>query len=152
VVNNKTPDLEPGHFWRLTLAVANRAPVKTTIKLPEKYGAVYDVFEQRRIEAKDGKIDVDLASMPFRLFALMPEAISELSVVCPAKVQAGQRMTWEVRAFTRKDGFGEKLPLKTPIPVRVSLTAVHANHMEVLSETVVVTIDGKATVSLDIPL
>src|SRR5262249_23059604 len=24
VVNNTTPDLEPGHLWRLTLAVANR--------------------------------------------------------------------------------------------------------------------------------
>src|SRR5262249_6016378 len=54
VVNNTTPELEPGHLWRITLAVANRVPTVATVKLSgAPPGAVYDVFAGKRVEVKD---------------------------------------------------------------------------------------------------
>ncbi|MBM4069940.1 MAG: WD40 repeat domain-containing protein [Planctomycetes bacterium] len=110
VVNNTTPALEPGHLWRITLAVANRVPVIAKVKLPKHDGVIYDVFAGNRIEPRDGVIDADLRSLPCRIYALLPAAIDGVDLTAPKAVSAGQPLSWSVHLRSDADSLGTALP------------------------------------------
>lgn len=116
VVNNSTPALEPGHLWRLTLAVASRVPVTASVKLGDAPAAIYDVFASKRIEARDGIIQADLRSLPCRLYAMLPAAIDRIELRAPDKIGAGQALSWKVRVLAEKNA-----ALKTTLPIRIRL-------------------------------
>jgi outer membrane protein assembly factor BamB len=119
VVNNTTPELEPGHLWRITLAVANRVPTVAGVKLTGEAGAVYDVFAGQRVEPKDGTVQADLRSLPARVFAILPKPIAGVELKGPAAVHAGQPCAWSVRVH---DGSGSSIAAGVPVRVRL-LTA-----------------------------
>jgi outer membrane protein assembly factor BamB len=144
VVNNTTPDLEPGHLWRITLAVANRVPLKTAVKLPAGVGAVYDVFAGRPVEPRDGAVEADLRSLPCRVYALLPAPIERVELRGPAAVAAGGSLPWAVRV--RAAG-GQAL--RTNLPIRVCLLGADGQELD---EQVTVATDASAAGALVVPL
>lgn len=74
-VNNTSTPVEPGSLWRMTLGIATRLPVRTTLALPEIKGrTIFDLFAERRIEPDAaGRIDCDLRTLPARVFAIVPD-------------------------------------------------------------------------------
>src|SRR5262249_33641981 len=115
VVNNSTPDLDPGQMWRMTLFVSSRVPVVANVR-PGKAAAVYDVFAGKRVEPKDGGIEADCGCLPGRVFALLPAAIDRVSLGGPDKVALGGAFRWSVAV---QDNAGN--PLRASIPLRVCL-------------------------------
>jgi outer membrane protein assembly factor BamB len=117
VVNNTTPELEPGHLWRITLAVANRVPTVAAVKLSgAPPGVVYDVFAGKRVEPKDRTVQADLRTLPARVFAILPKPIAGVELKGPAAVRASQPFAWNVRVH---DDAGKAIA--TSVPVRVRL-------------------------------
>ena len=80
VVNNTTPNLEPGQLWRVSLCVATRVPVVAPVRLESSGGAVYDVFAGKRVDAKGGMVEADLRGLPARIFAILPEPIRSVDL------------------------------------------------------------------------
>src|SRR5262249_31973906 len=118
LVNDTTPDLDPGQLWRVTLAIATRVPVETSVKLRDTGKAVYDVFALKRITPRDGVVEADLRSLPARLYAILPAAIARVELRGPKRVQAGQRFAWSAQV---QDTDGRTI--RTSIPLRVRLLA-----------------------------
>lgn len=116
VVNQATPDLEPGQLWRTTLFCASTLPVKTEVALNEPGEAVYDVFAGKEVAPKDGKIDVDLRALQVRLYALLPSRIAKLAVSVPKKVKPIESFSYGVEVLDAKDK-----PIAAPIPLHVCL-------------------------------
>jgi hypothetical protein len=116
VVNNTTPELEPGHLWRITLAVANRVPTVAAVRLTGPHDAVYDVFAGARVEVKDGAFRADLRSLPARVYAILPAAIAQVELKGPDAVRAGQKFVWAVQV---QDDAGRSVA--TSVPVRLRL-------------------------------
>jgi len=115
VVNNTLPEHEPGQMWRVGLGLATKKPLLTTVDLGDIKGVVYDVFAQKLIPSKDGKIAVDLRTMPMRLFAILPESIQRVKLKTPVAVRGGTRLDWEV-AYIGASG-----PIDVSLPFRVIL-------------------------------
>lgn len=116
VVNNTTPELEPGHLWRITLAVANRVPVIAKVRLPEHSGAVFDVFAGEQVQPVNGIIHADLRSMPFRLYALLPASIDQFEASATGELDAGQTLSWTVRVQDIR-----RQVVKSNLPLRIRL-------------------------------
>jgi len=116
VVNNTTPDLDPGVIWRVTLIEASRVPVIAKIKLSQPPAAVYDVFAGHRVELKNGAVDADLRTLPARLYAMLDEPISGVMVDVRGAAFTGGTPNWIV-AVVNKDN----KPLSASVPVRVRL-------------------------------
>lgn len=121
VVNNATPALDPGQLWRVTLFSASRVPLQVPVRLPHGVPAVYDVFAGKRAspEREAGAqrvVQADCRSLPARLFALLPAAISRVEVRGPAAVEAGQMFAWAAEV---QDENGK--PIRASIPVRLRL-------------------------------
>ncbi|MFO0841448.1 MAG: PQQ-binding-like beta-propeller repeat protein [Gemmataceae bacterium] len=144
VVNNTTADLEPGHLWRITLAVANRVPTAAAVRLGGNPGAVYDVFAGAKVEPKGGAVQADLRSLPARLYALLPRAIDQVALKGPEAVRAGQEFAWSVGV---NDAAGR--PIAAGVPVRVRLLAAGG---EVLDEQFTSSGSKGTTGSMRVPL
>lgn len=110
VVNNTTPQIEPGQLWRQTLFVATRMPVVASLNLGD--GHVYDAFSFQNLR---GEVQADLRSLPARLFAILPSAIDRLDLRC-SPIKPGERVSWEVRILDP-----EGKPIRASIPIRVRL-------------------------------
>lgn len=117
VVNNTTPNLEPGQLWRVSLCVATRVPVAAPVRLGSSGGAVYDVFAGKRVDAKGEMVEADLRSLPARIFAVLPEAIRSVDVHGPSDaVAAGQEFAWSVKVLS-----DQRKEIRSSVPVRVQL-------------------------------
>jgi outer membrane protein assembly factor BamB len=110
LVNNTTPQIEPGQLWRQTLCVATRVPVVTPIVLGS--GHVYDAFAHRKA---DGELRADLRDLPARIFAVLPAGIARVDLET-SPVKPGERVTWSVRIL---DDGGR--PIRAAVPIRVRL-------------------------------
>jgi hypothetical protein len=144
VVNNTTPDLEHGHLWRLTLAVANLLPLQARVHPEGETGAVYDVFAGKRVEPRDGTVEADLRALPCRLFAVLPAPIDRVELHGAEATSASQQLTWEVHVR----GAGQQA-LHTTLPVRVRLLDSQGG---VLEEQFVAAADAVAKGTVTIPL
>ena len=80
VVNNTTPNLEPGQLWRVSLCVATRVPVVAPVRMESTGGAVYDVFAGKRVDAKGGMVEADLRGLLARIFAVLPQPIRSVDL------------------------------------------------------------------------
>ena len=117
VVNNTTPNLEPGQLWRVSLCVATRVPVVAPVRLGSSGGAVYDVFAGKRVDAKGEMVEADLRSLPARIFAVLPEAIRSVDLHGPSDgVAAGQEFAWSVKVLS-----DQRKEIRSSVPVRVQL-------------------------------
>jgi hypothetical protein len=127
VVNNTTPsDVEPGCLWRVTLACASLLPQVVPLGLDVPQGqAVYDVFAGKRVQPAGGVVNADCRSMPARIFAILPAAISRLQLHGPAAVARGQGLRWEVEA---QDAAGRAIA--AAVPVRIRLRAADGSVLE----------------------
>ena len=112
LVNNTTPQIEPGQLWRQTLCVATRVPLVAPVRLAG--GHLYDAFAHRKVE---GPVSADLRSLPARLYAVLPAAIARLALTTSA-LEPGKRATWEARVV---DDAGR--PIRAAVPIRVRLRA-----------------------------
>ncbi|MCL2701061.1 MAG: PQQ-binding-like beta-propeller repeat protein [Phycisphaerae bacterium] len=121
VVNNTTPDMDPGVIWRATLIQTSRIPVVAKVKLNQPTGAIYDVFAGKRVEIKDGAVDADLRTLPARLYAMLEAPITMVAVSPSAKVQASGMFNWQVWVMGAKAG--EDPTISASVPVRVRLLA-----------------------------
>ena len=118
VVNNTMPRIDPGHIWRMTLAVTSRVPVVVPVRLKTSGKAIYDVFAMQRVTPINGTVKADLRCLPGRLYAILPAPIRAVSLSGPQKAQAGQRLRWRVQALAA----GNK-PVAGVVPIRVRLLA-----------------------------
>jgi outer membrane protein assembly factor BamB len=116
VVNNATPELEPGHLWRITLAVANRVPSLATVKLTGRPGAVYDVFAGKRVEPKNDTVEADLRALPARVFAILPKPIAGVELKAPAAARAGRSFVWGIKVL---DEAGQAIAASVPVRLRL---------------------------------
>ncbi len=76
-VNNTTTPVGPGSLWRMTLGIATRLPVKTTLGLRDIQGCtVYDMFEGQQAKVDQaGRVECDLRTLPMRVYAVVPEKV-----------------------------------------------------------------------------
>ncbi|HEY8668231.1 MAG TPA: hypothetical protein VIL86_16400, partial [Tepidisphaeraceae bacterium] len=125
LVNNSTPDLDPGHLWRMNLVVTSRIPVVAKMKIAGDAKHIYDVFARKEVQPPDGGaggISVDLRDLPGRVFAVLPAAIDHIALVGPggAKAQggpqAGALCHWQAIVQDAADA-----PVHAIIPIRVRL-------------------------------
>ncbi len=113
VLNNTTPQLDPGKLWRATLCVTARTPVIAPLHLdPAK--AVYDCFALKAVTPQHGAVDADLRNLPLRVYALLPATIDAVVLKAPKTVALGEPFLW---AVTVVDDKGK--PINAGIPVRV---------------------------------
>jgi outer membrane protein assembly factor BamB len=113
LVNQTTPDLEPGQLWRVTLNVATRVPVRERVALPAG-GAAYDAFALRRVDLPN--VTADLRSLPGRIFAVLPHPIGDVELRAPAAARPGEAVAWTAAV---RDPAGR--PLRAGVPLRVRL-------------------------------
>jgi len=118
VVNNTTPQLEPGQLWRAGLVVSSRLPVMAPIKLTTPGKAVYELFSLRPMVTPEGTVQADMRSVPMRIFAELPAAIAQVAVRGPKTLIAGQTLAWQVWVQDAKGA-----PIASSLPVRVRLLA-----------------------------
>lgn len=72
-VNNTMLGWDPGLAWRTTLLMTQRVPVLEPVGLDVPAGfVVYDVFAGKTIAHDQGKLALDLRSVPARLLAVVP--------------------------------------------------------------------------------
>jgi outer membrane protein assembly factor BamB len=116
VVNNTTPDLDPGQMWRVTLFMASRVPVQAPVRIIGDAAAVYDVFAGKRVRPEKGVVQADCRTLPARIFAVLPAAIARIELRGPKAVKAGQRFAWSAVV---QDETGK--PIRASIPVRLRL-------------------------------
>lgn len=110
LVNNTTPQMEPGQLWRQTLCVATRVPLTIPVNVAGDH--VYDAFAFRKV---NGPIRADFRSLPARILAVLPAAIARVDLKSSA-VKPGERCSWEVRVVD-----GTDRPIRASIPIRVRL-------------------------------
>jgi outer membrane protein assembly factor BamB len=110
LVNNTTPQIEPGLLWRQTLCVATRVPLVAPVNLGS--GHIYDAFALQKV---GGPVRADLRSLPARLYAILPAAITRIDLQT-SPIKPGVRVTWEARVL---DDAGK--PIRAAIPIRVRL-------------------------------
>src|SRR5262249_11508157 len=125
VVNNTTPDLDPGQMWRMTLFITSRVHVQAPVRLGRDAPAVYDVLAGKQVRPDKRVVQADCRTLPARIFAVLPAAIGRVEVRGPKTVQAGQRFAWSARVQD-KDG----RPLRASIPLRVQLLDVAGQVLE----------------------
>ena len=131
VVNNSMPDLEPGLLWRVANATSTRLPIQQKIKLNSPAKVIYDVFAMKAITpAADGSINVDLRSLPARLYALFPAEISEVAVRLSPTVNPGSTLNWSVWVRDNR-----QTPIKSNIPIQVRLLAADGSQIDELYTT-----------------
>lgn len=75
-VNNTGPLIEPGSLWRMTLGIATRLPIKTSLGLKNLAGCtVVDLFEGRKIQPdSSGRVECDLRTLPMRVFCIATDS------------------------------------------------------------------------------
>jgi outer membrane protein assembly factor BamB len=112
LVNNTTPEIEPGQLWRQTLCVSTRVPLVAPVNLSGPH--VYDAFAHRKVE---GPLRADLRNLQARLYAVLPAAIARIDLQS-SPLKPGDRVAWTARVL---DGSGK--PIRASIPVRVRLLA-----------------------------
>jgi outer membrane protein assembly factor BamB len=144
VVNNATPELEPGHLWRITLAVANRVPGVVAVRLPGTPKAVYDVFAGKQVQPKDGVVRADLRGIPARIYASLPTAIDRLELAVSGDIAAGRTLACSLWV---RDSTGRAI--QASIPVRARLLSVGG---QVLDESFAAAGPQGTKVELQLPL
>ena len=119
VVNNTTPELEPGQLWRMNLFITARTPVRAALRwdVPAT-AAVYELFAQKAVQREAGAFVAELQAQPFRLFAALPAAIDRVALNGPAACRAGQKVAWTLQV---QDAGGR--PIAAAVPARVRLVA-----------------------------
>ncbi len=117
VVNNTTPDMEPGQLWRMNLLLTTRTPVYTTVtwNVPAS-AAVYELFAQKPATLREGAFVADLQYQPFRLFAALPSAIERVALNGPATCRGGQNVAWTLQV---QDKAGRAIAAAVPVTVRL---------------------------------
>jgi outer membrane protein assembly factor BamB len=116
VVNNTTPELEPGQMWRMTLFMASRVPVQVPVRLAGKPAAVYDVFAGKPAKVEKGVVQADCRTLPARIFAVLPAAIARVELRGPKVVKAGQGFAW---AAVVQDEHGKAIRASIPLRLRL---------------------------------
>ncbi len=110
VVNNTHSPLSPGSLWRLNNAVGTRIPVVAQVTLPVKAGdIVYDIFSGKELKSDDLQVSIkaDLRYTYARLYAVLPQKISNIKMNIPNKLIPGQKFDWSVAI----QGIRDQLPL-----------------------------------------
>lgn len=117
VVNNTTPDMDPGQLWRMSLFLTTRTPVRAALKwdVPDS-AAVYELFAQKPVSRQDGAFVADLQVQPCRIFAALPAAIDRVALKGPATCRAGQKVAWSLQV---QDQAGRALAAAVPACVRL---------------------------------
>jgi hypothetical protein len=110
LVNNTTPEIEPGKLWRQTLCVATRVPLAAPVLIAGPH--VYDAFAHRKVE---GPVLADFRDLPARLYAVLPSDIARLDLQTSA-LKPGTRVDWTARVL---DDAGR--PVRAAIPLRIRL-------------------------------
>ena len=138
VVNDTTLDLDPGYLWRMTLGNASRVPLVAPVTLTEPAGqAIYDVFALTQVTPKNGVLQADLRSIPARVFAMLPAAISRVALRGPRGVNAGQTFAWSVEVQDSRNS-----AINASIPVQIRLLARDGSVLD--SQYVAASRDGAA--------
>lgn len=79
LVNNTTPDEEPGLLWRVSMALTTKKPLAIPVRIPAVQGkVVYDVTSRQAVNGSS--LVPDLRTMPFRWYAVLPTAIAGIKV------------------------------------------------------------------------
>jgi hypothetical protein len=117
VVNNTTPEMEPGLLWRMDMFITVRTPVQAAVRwdVPAS-AAVYELFAQKPAQRKDGAVVADLQYQPCRLFAALPAAIERVALSGPAACRAGQKLAWTLHV---QDRDGSAIAAAVPAAVRL---------------------------------
>jgi WD40 repeat protein len=72
-VNDAAVPLEPGHMWRVSLAIGSRMPVLTTVEWPVSADRdVYELFSGKKVDGSQPLL-VDLRHAPARVFVSLPK-------------------------------------------------------------------------------
>ena len=116
VVNNTNTTFDPGQLWRVNLGMTSKVPLVASIKLSGNPKVVYDVFAGKKADVKDGVVQADLRSMPFRVFAILPAEIAAVKLSGPKAADAGQAVAWSAAAV---DSRGRSVPATVPVHVRL---------------------------------
>ncbi|HUU70007.1 MAG TPA: PQQ-binding-like beta-propeller repeat protein, partial [Planctomycetota bacterium] len=120
VVNNTNTTFDPGQLWRVNLGMTSKVPLVASIKLNGSLKVVYDVFAGKKADVKDGVVQADLRSMPFRVFAILPAEIAAVKLSGPKAADAGNTVAWTASAVDfRWNGFA------ATVPMRVRLVSGH---------------------------
>jgi outer membrane protein assembly factor BamB len=121
VVNDATLGFDPALAWRTSTIMSQRAPLLASVRLKDRPDetAVYDVFAQHRVYPVGGVVDVDLRSLPVRLYARLPRPIDAVSLSAPREVGAGQECGWTASVL---DDRGHAV--EASVPLRVQLSTV----------------------------
>jgi outer membrane protein assembly factor BamB len=114
VINNTTPNLDPGQMWRVSLLCASRVPALVDIDLDA--GNVYDVFAGKKVLPIKGFVRADCRDLHGRLFAVLPEPIADVLLIAPKTVSAGG--AFRVRCGVL-DTEGRHIAASLPIRVRL---------------------------------
>lgn len=118
LVNNTTPELDPGQIWRVTLTESTRVPVVANVTLPGlgTGSVVYDAFSRQKLVPVQGAVKVDLRSVPGRILAILPAAIGQVRLRATAPGAMGDVCAWDASVL---DPGGR--PLNTTLPLRLRL-------------------------------
>ncbi|MDB5340980.1 MAG: hypothetical protein JWN70_6599 [Planctomycetaceae bacterium] len=72
-VNDAAVPLEPGHLWRVSLAIGSRMPVLTDIDWPAARDRdVYELFSGKKVDGSQPLV-TDLRTAPARIFVSLPK-------------------------------------------------------------------------------
>lgn len=116
VVNNTTPQLEPGQMWRASLCVASRMPVVEPITLPAGKQVIYDLFAMKAVTAPNGQLQADLRTLPMRIYAILPKAIAKVDLLGPRGVVSGDTLAFQADVL---DDAGKKIASTIPLRIRL---------------------------------
>ena len=125
LVNDASPELEPGQMWRIALRITSRMPVIATVKLDAGARNVYDVFAMKQITPENGVVKADLRTLPARLYAILPAPIAQVGLRGAKTVGAGRPFAWGAWV---QDANGTAID--AAIPVRVRLLAEDGRVLE----------------------
>ncbi len=79
-VNDAAVPLEPGHLWRVSLAIGSRMPVLTDIDWPAaKDRDVYELFSGKKVDGSQPLV-TDLRTAPARIFVALPKSAAPTTV------------------------------------------------------------------------
>lgn len=79
-VNDAAVPLEPGHLWRVSLAIGSRMPVLTTVDWPAARDRdVFELFSGKKVEESKLMV-IDLQNAPARVFVALPKRNSSKPV------------------------------------------------------------------------
>lgn len=144
VVNNTTPQLEPGQLWRATLCVSSRVPLVQPVKLGAGAKYVYDAFALKAVTPLQGVVRADLRTLPARLYAILPAPIAQVVLRGPKTARAGQPFNWTVAV---RDANGKAINAGIPVQVRFL-----GGDGSVLASLATSTLGGETTGAFTAPL